>query len=205
MSTKSKPFNKKGKSGANQTIDSICSPHNSSNTAAANQQHNLDDIKWLMYLEVHKRVKDNEANIKRQVEFANKTLEENMLNYNILYTKFASLLKLSALHEILQRGSEVELPLKETEEAVETIKSKLNSDTATGLINITKLEKFKKLLDAAEDHENISIHRSQVEDLKNTYENIQLMGESIKASLDVSITQGIDHFVEQINLPNEKK
>uniref|UniRef100_A0A1B0ANY0 Uncharacterized protein n=1 Tax=Glossina palpalis gambiensis TaxID=67801 RepID=A0A1B0ANY0_9MUSC len=202
MSVKSKPFNKKGKSSANQTIDSNSSPHNSSNTSS--QQHNLDDIKWLMYLEAHKRVKDNEANIKRQVELANKNLEENMLNYNILYAKFASLLKLSALHEILQRDTEIELPLEETEKAVENIKSKLNSNTATGLINITELEKFKKLLDGAEDHENISVHRSQVEDLKNTYESIQLTAESIKASLDVSITQGIDYFVEQINLPNAK-
>uniref|UniRef100_A0A1A9WUK1 Uncharacterized protein n=1 Tax=Glossina brevipalpis TaxID=37001 RepID=A0A1A9WUK1_9MUSC len=153
-----------------------------------------DDLKWLVYLETLKRTKNNEAMMKQKLKLGYKNLEDNVQHYNMLLSKFATLLKLSILREKLKADAKRVLLLEETEKAVENIKHKLNPDTANALINNTELEKFKKVLGSLEEHENLKQLRSQLEDLKNISETIRTIMASVTALLDGSVVDGLDYF-----------
>lgn len=160
----------------------------------------LDDINYLLHLEVLKRNRENEIIIRQQIEEAFKVFQERRFKYLTLFAKYTTLVKHARTRQVLLRNDLVDAPTAVATVDTECIKQKLSSGSATDYINSVELEKFKDILNITGKYQNLPNRRSELVDLQNATKAIQSSIEAIEVSLENCTTQGLDFFTDTLDM-----
>ncbi|XP_037809701.1 uncharacterized protein LOC119602329 [Lucilia sericata] len=202
--TKSRPNFKPGTPTKSKSLSSINIASGSSNNGNSSTKV-LEEINLLLNLETLKRNRDNEIILKQNVEEALKIFEERRHKYFTLVAKCATLVKLACTRKVLLRNELIELPTAAARADANSIKEKLSSGSATDYISTPDLEHFKEMLQQVEKYKNLPIRRSELVDLQNATDAIQYSIEAIEISLEKCTIQGLDHFVDTLDMLNYPK
>ncbi|XP_037934292.1 augmin complex subunit dgt4-like [Teleopsis dalmanni] len=155
----------------------------------------LDDINYLLYLETYKRFKDDENNIKRQIEEKIHQYKKVKNEYLELYLKYTNLLKLTAIRTTVEGGICFDdSHVKSVKKNIETIIAKISTGNVTEYVNAEALEKFKENLSSCENYTQIEAIKSGVADIKKSTKAIKNSRDIIETSLEAAAFQGLDFF-----------
>lgn len=187
----------KSKSMSCININSI----SSSNSNLSSPNRTLDDSLYL-YLETLKRNLDNEIVLKQRVEDAYKVFEEKRCKHANLVAKYATLVKIASTRKVLLRNNLVVHSIDSAETDAKAIKKKLSSGNATDYISAPELNKLKEMLQQMGKYGNLSARRSELVDFQKFTQDIRYLIEAIEISLDKCTTQGLDHFINSLDMEN---
>ncbi|TMW54161.1 hypothetical protein DOY81_000745 [Sarcophaga bullata] len=172
-----------------------------SNSNLNSTNRTLDDSLYL-HLETIKRNLDNEVILKQKVEDAYKAFEEKRCKHANLVAKYAALVKMASTRKVLLRNNLVVLPMDSAETDAKSIKMKLSSGNATDYISALELNKFKEMLQQMGKYNNLRARRSELVEFQKTTQDIRYLIEAIEISLDKCTTQGLDHFINSLDMEN---
>ena len=170
-----------------------------SNSNLSSPNRTLDDSLCL-YLETLKRNLYNEIVLKQKVEDAYKAFEEKRCKHANLVVKYAALVKMASTRKVLLENNLVVHSICSAEADARSIKKKLSSGNATDYISALELSKFKEMLQEVGKYDNLSARRSELMDFQKTTQDIRYLIEAIEISLDKCTTQGLDHFINSLDM-----
>ncbi|XP_067634733.1 augmin complex subunit dgt4 [Eurosta solidaginis] len=160
----------------------------------------LEDIQYLLYLESLRRFRDDETNIKRQVEEKYRQYLEAKEDYIQLYGKYVKLTTLAATRIALLTTSH--LPNSElvaaADKEISAISNKLSSGVIIENVTQTAVDDCKTKVAACEAHEKLKQLRHELTESKSTVRAVQAATETIESTIESATLQSLDFFVDEV-------
>nr|XP_014093958.1 augmin complex subunit dgt4 [Bactrocera oleae] len=157
-----------------------------------------EDIQYLLYLETLRRFRDDEINIKRQVDEKTRQYLEVKEDYLQLYAKYVKLTTLAATRCALL--TDTQLPsdkIASADKELLAITQKLATGDVVEMISETAVKECKDKLEACEAHELKQLSHELAES-KATVRAVQSSTETIEATIETATLQSLDYFVEEV-------
>ncbi|XP_004530449.1 augmin complex subunit dgt4 [Ceratitis capitata] len=162
-----------------------------------------DDIQYLLYLEALRRFRDDETNIKRQVDEKNRQYLEAKEEYLQLYSKYVKLTTLAATRCALLTDNHLpSAKISEADKEIAAIAHKLSSGDVIETINASEVEECKTKLAACEKHDNLKKLCDELAESKATVRAVQSSTETVEATIETATLQSLDYFVEEVGRRN---
>ncbi|XP_017470666.1 PREDICTED: uncharacterized protein LOC108362266 [Rhagoletis zephyria] len=175
----------------------------SSNSAASislnSTASGMEDIQYLLYLETLRRFRDDEANIKRQVDEKTRQYFEVKEDYLQSYAKYVKLTTLAATRCALL--SDTRLPIAKitaAEKEVSVIAHKLAAGHVIESISEADVSECRAKLEACKTHEKLKQLRQELAESKATVRAVQTATETVEATIETATLQSLDYLVDEV-------
>lgn len=179
------------------STSSVCS--STSNDSATG----TEDIQYLLYLETLRRFRDDEINIKRQVEEKTRQYLEIKEDYLQLYAKYVKLTTLAATRCALLTDNH--LPFEKiaiADKEILAISQKLANGDVVETISEAAVKECRDKLDACKAHEKLKQLSHELAESKATVRTIQSSTETVEATIETATLQSLDYFVDEVGNRN---
>ncbi|XP_053951597.1 augmin complex subunit dgt4 [Anastrepha ludens] len=166
----------------------------------------MEDIQYLLYLETLRRFRDDETNIKRQVDEKTRQYLEVKENYLQLYAKYVKLTTLAATRCALLTDNP--LPIATVTAAnneIDAAARKLASGDMMEPINEVDVVQCRDKLSACKTHEKLKQLKRELAESKTTVRAIQTSAETVDATIETATLQSLDNFVGEVGENRLKK
>ncbi|XP_011189685.2 augmin complex subunit dgt4 [Zeugodacus cucurbitae] len=162
-----------------------------------------EDIQYLLYLETLRRFRDDELNIKRQVEEKTRQYLEVKEDYLQLYAKYVKLTTLAATRCALLTDNHLSCEkIANASKEVQAITKKLATGDVVEAISETAVKTCKHKLDATKAHEKLKQLSHELAESKATVRAVQSSTEAVEATIETATLQSLDYFVDEVGNRN---
>uniref|UniRef100_A0A034VB87 Uncharacterized protein n=1 Tax=Bactrocera dorsalis TaxID=27457 RepID=A0A034VB87_BACDO len=158
-----------------------------------------EDIQYLLYLETLRRFRDDELNIKRQVDEKTRQYLEVKEEYLQLYAKYVKLTTLAATRCALLGDNHLPFDkIAAADKDILAITQKLATGDVVETISENAVRECRDKLEACESHEKLKQLSHELAESKATVRAVQSSTETVEATIETATLQSLDYFVDEV-------
>lgn len=163
----------------------------------------LDDIRYLLTLEAYKRYKDDEANIRRQVEDKVRLYKSQEFEYLFWYGNFVKLIKLCEMRQALEKNFPLNNELVELAKTnILKITENIQNGALCDYIDHKGLEVCKQNLTQVNSDDDLNKRQEEVAKIKDAVVAIQTAMGTVESNVEKAVVQGLNYFVAELQMKN---